>query len=574
MKKRFLSATLGVAVAACLAVGISLTTNVNAEEPVYGSENVADLSQYMSSTDFLAEKGVYFKGDEVNVFSRKVGDLLNSECGLSFSTKFSGSDWKQRGEKDFRITLGENELRCSLDGQNLRIDVYNHYRTQSELGQHVKAVRFSGFDCTKTHVWRLARVYTTATDDSAYALRLYIDGVLVVGIEDDGAVIGKGASDEVSILNFTGVGVTLRSAFSEVISFAEEENVLDLLDFTGSKKLFGRKGEAVENGKAIVDYAEIPALKGKASGLKWKMRSDSEWISGENVFEMKLGGAEISLSYDENKNIYADIYTYQTENGATKAFGGRVDVIENYVVTDWHLWEVVCVKAENGDGFALRFYVDDILSQEVYTFGEIDETFSGVRLVNRTGVTVNCKSGYYTCPLAEDEIFAGISEYNTAAELLEENGKTIASGEKAVDVSTEDVSMKSAGVEFAFKASAEWNGKALSVVFGASLVELIADENGLNVDVYNVANVYGKWGGNAATLENFDETAWHTVKITRRKFQRPNGANKENGYVLSVYIDGVKVVEKYEVKSPMWSENNKILSIENSSNVAVAFKKI
>lgn len=94
------------------------------------------------------------------------------------------------------------------------------------------------------------------------------------------------------------------------------------------------------------------------------------------------------------------------------------------------------------------------------------------------------------------------------------------------------------------------------------------------MDVYNVANVYGKWGGNAATLAGFDETAWHTVKIIRRKFQRPNGANKENGYVLSVYIDGVMVVEKYEVKSPMWSENNKTLSIENTSNVAVAFKKI
>ena len=574
MKKRFLSVVLGVACASCLAIGVSLKTEVEAEDLVYGNEYVTDLSQYMSSTDFLTEKGVYFDADKETVFSRKVGDLLNSECGISFSTKFTGSDWKQRGEKDFRITLGENELRCTLDGQNLRIDVYNYYRTQAELGQYVKAVRFSGFDCTKTHVWKLARVYTTATDDSAYALRLYIDGVLVMEVEDGGAVIGAGANDEIAILNYTGVGVTVRSAFSEVISFADEENVFDLLDFTGSKKLFSRKGEEVENGGAVVDRAEIPALKGKASGLKWKMRSDSDWMSSENVLEMKLSGAEISFGYDATEqSIFADIYTYQTENGETKAFGGRVDIVENYDVTAWHLWQVVCVTAENGNGFALRFYVDDTLCQEVYTIGEIDEEFSGVRLINRTGMVVACKSGYYTCPLAEDEACLGISEYNTAAELLEVDGKVIARGEKAVEVSTEDVYAKTAGVEFAFKANAEWNGKALNVVFGASVVEFIAGENGLKVDVYNTANTYGVWGGNAATLEEFDETAWHTLKITRRKFERPNGANKENGFILSVYIDGVKIVEKYEVKSPMWNENNKILSIENTSNVAVAFKK-
>ena len=581
MKKRFLSAVFGLAVAGCLAVGGSIAATVTAEnkDGVYGNENVADISQFMSSTDFLSARGLSFNADEEVIFSRNVGTFLNSNCGISFTTKFASSSWKERGKRDFRITLGENELHCTLDGQILRVDAYNRFRTQATAGQYLKAVAFSGFSATEEHTWRLARVYTTATGDNAYALRLYMDGKLVIEIEDDGAVIGENASDVISILNYTGVAVSVRSGLENKVTFDEERNVLDLLDFTGSKALFSWSGEVVSNGSTIVDMPQIPALAGKPNGLKWKMRSASEWASGEALFEMKLGGTEIALVYDANTNdVFADIYAYSTADGETQALGGRVDVVADYDVTAWHLWRVVCVDALNGDGFAVRFYVDDTLCQEVYTIGDMDETFSGVRLINNSGMDVACKSGYYTCPLAEEEVCSDITVYNTAAALTTENGLLVASGAKAASLTSEATYQNSAGVEFAFKASADWasavDGKVMNVAFGATEIRFGLAGNALKIGVYNNAHTYGVWGSETILNGDFDETAWHTVKITRRKFERPNGANKENGFIVNVYIDGVKVVEKYEVISPMWSENYKALSITNVSGVDVAFKKI
>lgn len=581
MKKRFLSAVFGLAVAGCLAVGGSIAATVTAEnkDGVYGNENVADISQFMSSTDFLSARGLSFNADEEVIFSRNVGTFLNSNCGISFTTKFASSSWKERGKCDFRITLGENELHCTLDGQILRVDAYNRFRTQATAGQYLKAVAFSGFSATEEHTWRLARVYTTATGDNAYALRLYMDGKLVIEIEDDGAVIGENASDVISILNYTGVAVTIRSGLDGKVTFAEERNVLDLLDFTGSEALFHWAGEKVENDEAIVDMPQIPALAGQPNGLKWKMRSESEWTSSENVFEMKLGSTEIVIGYDADTNdVFADIYAYSKSGGETQVLGGRVDVISDYDVTSWHLWRVVVVNALNGDGYAVRFYVDDTLCQEVYTFGDMDEAFSGVRLINKSGVSVACKSGYYTCPLAEDEVCSDISAYNTASDLATENGLLVASGAKAASLTSEATYKNSAGVEFAFKASADWasavDGKVMNVAFGATEIRFGLAGNALKIGVYNNAHTYGVWGNDTTLDGDFDETVWHTVKITRCKFERPNGANKENGFIVNVYIDGVKVVEKYEVISPMWGENYKTLSITNVSGVDVAFKKI
>lgn len=243
MKKRFLVGVLGVVCLASLSLGGGLLTI--AESVGYDKENVMDISEYMTTTEFLSEEGLTFDGDNTVVFSRDVKNWLARSCGISLNTKFSSNEWRAENGR-FCISLGAHELIASLTEQGaLRIDVYNRLKSEVVSGQYLKAILIPDFDATQAHDWSLARVYTKAERDEGYALRLYLDGKTVLDLETEGVAYSTTSNYTVAIVNDTGVSVTVRTAKDEAVEFEEEKNVLDVLEFSGNPALFAPNGQEI-----------------------------------------------------------------------------------------------------------------------------------------------------------------------------------------------------------------------------------------------------------------------------------------------------------------------------------------
>lgn len=614
MKKRFWTALLSVLCVGCASVGA--ITVARAETSVYDAENVMDIAEYMTTTEFLSEGGFVVDGNNSVVFSRDVKNLLTRSCGISLNTKFASNEWNTESG-NFVIALGAHELVCSLTSDNaLRIDVYNRLKSEVVSGQYLKAVLLPDFDATKEHDWSLARVYTTVENDNGYALRLYMDDKIVFDLETEGVSYSQSSNYAIKVVNNTGVDVNVRTALDEAIEFEEEKNVLDVLEFSGNPDLFSAKGQevafsgiGVHDGVAwsahnrstlLADMSYIGNFTSVSNGLKWKMRADKEWETNWDAFRLDIGATDIRIGYDAVTNeLFTVTFTkWSEEIEHVQSIGGKETIMENYDPTEWHDWKIARVKAMNADGYAVRFYIDGENCLELYTTGGLtdknekgeynkyaSEKYASVHFVNSSRTNVYVKSTYYSRPIILEEKSSDILEYGASMKLLDENGLTLSHGRSAIDYNGNLDSTyathfydNSHGLEFQFKSNVEWyagysHWDVMKVTLGATDIRFNAKgDNKISIHVYNRAHDYNTWGYEVPLEREFDETQWHTVKITRRKFVSPTGTQNEKGFQIALWLDGEKIIEKIEPNSGMWSWAYRMLSVTNLAGGDMVFK--
>lgn len=612
MKKRFLTALLGVLCVGCASVG-ALT--VRAETSVYDAENVMDIAEYMTTTGFLSEEGLTFDGNNSVVFSRDVKNLLARSCGIAFSTKFESNTWQNGGV--FNVKLGAHELVCSMTADGaLRVDVYNRLKSAVTTGQYIKAVLLPDFDATKMHDWSFARVYTTAQGDTGYALRLYVDDLILFDLETDGVSFSNETDYAISIVNGTGVDVNVRTSKDETIEFEEEQNVLDVLEFSGNPALFSTFGQDVDfsgigvhDGVAwsahapsslIADMSYIGNFTRVSNGLKWKMRADKEWESNWDAFRLDIGATDIRIGYDAVTNeLFTVTFTkWSEEYEHVQSIGGKETILGNFDPTVWHEWQIVRVKAVNAEGYAVRFYIDGDECLELYTTGGLtdkneqgeygkyaSEKYAAVHFVNASRANVWVKSTYYSRPIVMEEETSDILEYGASMKLLDDDGLVLSHGRSAIDYNGNLDSENaphfyddSHGLQFSFKSNVEWysgysHWDVMKITLGATDIRFNAKgANKISIHVYNRAHDYNTWGYEVPIEKSFDEMQWHTIKITRRKFIRPTGTQNEKGFQIAVWLDGEKIIEKIEPNSGMWSWAYRMLSVTNLAGGEMAIK--
>lgn len=613
MKKRFLTALLGVLCVGCTSIGA--ITLARAETSVYDAENVMDIAEYVTSTEFLSESGIVVDGDNSVVFSRDVKNLLKRSCGISLSTKFASNDWSEDGY--FTITLGAHELLCSLtDDGSLRVDVYNRLKSEVVSGQYLKAILVPDFDATKSHDWSFARVYTTASNDDGYALRLYLDGKILLDLETEGVSYSDAQYYAVKAVNNTGAQVTVRTAIDDPIVFEEEQNVLDILEFSGNPDLFDPAGQevafsglGVHDGVAwsshdpstlLADMSYIGNFTKVSNGLKWKMRSNQEWETNWDAFRLDIGATDVRIGYDATTNeLFTCTYTkWSEEYEHVQSIGGKETILEDYDPTEWHDWKVVRVKATNAEGYAVRFYIDGEKCLELYTTGGLtdknengeynkyaSEKYASVHFVNSARTEVYVKSTYYSRPILLEESSSDILEYGASMKLLDEDGLTLSHGRSAIDyngnLDSDNATHfydNSHGLEFQFKSNVEWyygesHWDVMKITLGATDIRFNAKgTNKISVHVYNRAHDYNTWGYEVPLNRDFDEFEWHTLKITRRKFINPTGTQNEKGFQITIWLDGEKIIEKIEPNSGMWSWAYRMLSVTNLAGGEMSFR--
>jgi hypothetical protein len=612
MKKRFLTALFGVLCVGCVSMG---TITAGAETSVYDAENVMDIAEYMTTTKFLTEEGLTFDGNGSVVFSRDVKNLLTRSCGISLYTKFASNDWTENGQ--FCIVLGAHELLCSLtENGALRVDVYNRLKSEVESGQYLKAMLLPDFDTTQGHDWSIARVYTTKNGDEGYALRLYMDGKMVMDLETEGVSYSTVSNYTISIVNSTGVEVNVRTALDEPIVFEEEQNILDVLEFSGDPDLFNPMGQEVafsgigvhdgvawsahDRNAMLADMSYIGNFTKVSSGLKWKMRANTEWETNWDAFRLDIGATDIRIGYDAaTDELFTVTFTkWSEEYEHVQSIGGKETIMENFDPTEWHEWEIARVKATNAEGYAVRFYIDGEERLELYTTGGLtdkneqgeynkfsSEKYASVHFVNSSRTEVMVKSTYYSRPIIQEEKTSDILEYGAPMGLLDEEGLALAHGRSAIDyngnLDSDNATHfydNSHGLTFQFKSNVEWyhgysHWDVMKITLGATDIRFNAKgDNKISIHVYNRAHDYNTWGYEVPLERDFDETEWHTIKITRRKFINPTGTQNEKGFQIAIWLDGEKIIEKIEPKSGMWSWAYRMLSVTNLAGGEMAFR--
>jgi hypothetical protein len=254
--------------------------------------------------------------------------------------------------------------------------------------------------------------------------------------------------------------------------------------------------------------------------------------------------------------------------------------MENYDPTVWHTWKLVKVEATDGEGYAVRFYIDGDMALELYTKAEFytEATDAGVCFENVAGGNMIMRSAYSSRPIVEAKEVLSLVEYGVSADLLTSAGVSVASGESVLDydgsadgVYASDFFMGTAGVSFAFRANSDWGSAAaeqLVVNFGSTKLALLSKgDNSASVLVSTTTNGFGEWSYEVP-VGSFNEQAWHTVEIARRQFVRPLDGR---GYQLELTLDG-KRIELVMPMSLMWDETNQALKITNVSQGTLVFQ--
>lgn len=613
MKKRFLTTLLACASLSCFAIGGGLTAR--AENNVYDDENVMDIVEYFSSTEYMSEEGVSCVSTNTTIFQREwLGNLLKRSCGISFGIEFASNTWDESVSGDFVITLGASKITMDMDSaQTLSINAYNDLVSTTEA---LKTATVENFDATQAHEWTLARIYTTDASDTAYALKLYLDNVIILEVEDTDEVCNSN-NHKILLQNFTGANVLLRSTLDEEIEFVEEQNVYDIVEFDGRSQLYSGEGLQIAsssvsvgdlwskhpmntlavNMQYITDYAK------RSNGMQWKMKAETPWKSNANLFRLDIGATDIRIGYDSTtKEVYTYTHTrWSEEIEHVATIAGKVVLAKNYEPTEWHKWRVARVAATNARGYAVRFYIDEEFCAELYTTGELIDKhlntdgsysyaqgslgYNSVKMVNATGNTMAFRTAMYSRPIVEKEVSSDIFTYGATTKLISSEGLTLPHGRSAIDSNGgttftyySDWYAVSGGVEFKFKASEDWGTgyDKLKILFGASDIRFNSKGNNkISVHIYNKAHDYSvNWGQEYLIEKTFDETQWHTIKITRRKFINTIGAYGEKGMQIAIYLDGEKILEKVEPISGMWSFMHRRMSITNLSGKDMTFKSL
>jgi len=560
------------------------------EQKQYQSEYFMDVAEFMNTTEIFSEEGVSFSDGQTVLFERQLETALNGAFGIRFKTKFESNNW--RGGS-FNLKLGANEVICSYyDEETLRIDVYNRNRSVSANGQYIKAVLIDAFKANETHVWKLVRVFTTDTADNGYALRLFIDGKPVVDVEDDN-VLKSGEFTTLGLYNNSGVGVTLKSSLAESLQLEAEQNVLDIMQFGKDISLLNNDGRVTQSASVQINsnlqrYSEKNfGLKvqnaldfvNQSSGVAWRMKTDGDLSAGDGLFSFEIGATQILVGYDSaSSDLYANALSkWSGEFNHVQDIGNKQLIVSGYTPKAWHEWKIVRVKALNASGYVVRIYIDGELCYQAYSGGQLvdkdengnlatvdDSRYAGIYLINHSGRKVYFKSCLLARPMQEKIQSNDISSYFTNDLLFEENGLNL-NGSALTLNGAETVSNSFYAQSFAVEFNAKVVGAALNFKVGLSQLSF-AEQNGEML--LTVSDLSSNQGFDfRKTLSA--ESEFFNVKVVRSRILYPTGKPMNNGYVLTIYLQGEAIAEIIEAYAPLYSENNNKLEINAKGDVFV-----
>ncbi|MBR4420066.1 MAG: hypothetical protein IKT32_04225 [Clostridia bacterium] len=549
----------------CLLLSVtafSARTVFASEQKVYTNEVVTDIAEFVTDSAILNGNGISVSGDGSVAFERNLGDILNSSVGIAFNTVFESSNWNDGA---FIIKLGASEIAVSVYSESLlRVDVYNRVRTQSANGQLIKALLIPAFDLTACHSWKVARVFDSA-NPSNYALRLYVDNLPVLDVEDSNVL--SESYQTITIINDTNAKLSLSSTLDEVV-FEEENSVLDIMQFSADAQLLDSRGKILKTNEYALNCEGISKVVNSTGGVKFRMMAIGAHSSG-NLAAVQIGATLIKLALNES-NLTATI----TDNAHSdySTISTSVALVSGYDATAWHEWKIVRVKAINAGGYALRIFIDNELVCESYLAGNLVGDYDGAKIYNLSSVNLAIKALLYSRPLAQNANTLDIVAYSGNAQLID--GLALSAGDKALEIA-DGLCETSYGVDLSFKASANFAtaGDKLAVTAGTSKVSVRANSNG------ELSIVVKALVGNSSVFErviplnsNTAHTSWHSLTVKVSRFIHPSGALNKDGYQVSVWFDGNKVCEIIEIYSPAFADGYNSLIVENCGNENILVK--
>lgn len=608
----------------CLSLG-GYQIAVASKTDEYTTEISYDIIEFIETTDYLEEDGVHVKSGQTVIQRSWIVSWFKESFGVRFNSKFESNAWDQQAN-GLHVAFGAMDVYFKLNEEcDLNISIYD--RTWDSMRQLIQTATIKNFDSTIMHKWEVNRVFTSSVADEGYAMRLYLDDVLVVGdkavahLENTAESFGGIGNDykNMSIKNTTGVDGTFFSTYQTALEFEEEKNIWDVAELNGDLYLFTTAGRTVEptTAKVGTDLLPVENKIGEvqwtldawtvSSGFAFEMKAKTPWKTGYDLLNFEIGSSDIRINYNANtKQLTANVINWwPTQSGERlfkDALGGEHVLAENYNSTEWHTWKVVRVLATNADGFAVRFYIDGELKLEVYdpfslAFKVLDNNGNAVYanmqrnegdakaghscdLTNHSGSELAVRSLLDYPAYVDGERYTDILEFGGDRALQSEQGKTFSNGEYVINTpyvanSCEEWVTENNGIAFSFKSAKNWiNGfDSLQIILGATDLRVNCENGKLTFYIYNWAHSFGVWGGKIDGAFDIDFTQWNTLKVVRLKDKFGSGEYGELGVKTKVYLNGELLFTHIQPSGGMWSWEWRTIQVYNrNTGVDVAFR--
>lgn len=517
-------------------------TDASAESYVFSSQRYDDVMVFTGNYDYLSGVEVPTGTTFVNVewINAK---YLSDAPGITFSMQADGT-WSGEGKMYFY--LGATELRFDMPSENkLQIVVKNQISTASAVVSEID------FDPTQKNTLTIAKTKGQNVDGSA--VYVYINEEAVASVYD-AAEMANGTYHTFSVENMSGTTLTITSTM-EAPTFEEETETLGLHEVGADVGVMSKNGKPYLRYLPVVSGATLTDEEFQRSGVRFSIKAVDSWYHATAKIWSALRVCFGTLQLDMNCNTDGTVFfsAYNWVNG--EAFGVTdVGVKLAFDSTVWHDIEVLTVASTDGAGASMRMYIDGQRVVDFYTPFEVMNT--GVSVVNNGLATVYFRSGELGDVAFEEEKYEDIFYFGGDFDVLSENGLIVPVNTNAVTVDNDPAfTSQTNGIEFTMRSTDKWgyDGNSVVVRLGADDIYLVKKKpkdqfaGALHIQLNNwissteesnwTPTYYGEFG----VVNKFDERMEHTYRFTRSLVKGGNGA----GYVLRVYIDGVKVFGYY-----------------------------
>lgn len=455
-------------------------------------------------------------------------------------------------------------------------------------------------DVGEEHVYTFTRV--KAKGSGRHLIRVYVDGSLkasaysfapmqktgdwnygCIRVEntrlwDNGQ---PGREDSTMTIKSTGTA-------SQTPAFEAETNVKDLFEVSNDATILSSAGKSVQKGGYVTEMQWIPNEVNKTDGITFGMQTSA--TNAYDVVLVMLGSLDVRLNL-HGGDIWFYVYNWDQKYGSGDQYGYRGSEFYTGKRIDGnkHNLKITRCKAVEGVGYNVTVYWDNEAVVDVYCPVGLENGFRGGSLGVQNkgadeGVTFfSTLAASEVLPEFEAEKCNDILYYGgDITNLLSADGKTM-KNEEAILYSSDwmdDAIVKERlgtnGIEFKMKANADWDGgndsyDRMRIVFGYTEIRFDVFNGILHAAIYNFGSVApheGLWGFRHC-IGAIDETAEHTVKITRRL------ATNGKGLSVRIYFDNELRCETYEPCATAYSSTQsfyRMVAIRNQSGVDLTFK--
>lgn len=457
----------------------------------------------------------------------------------------------------------------------------------------------ASFDVDAEHVYTFTRV--KAKESGRHLIRVYVDGSLKASAYSFAPMQKTGDWNygciRVENTRWWNNGqpgradstMTIKSCdTTPVPAFEAEANVKDLFEVSNDATILSSAGKSVPKGGFVTEMQWIPNEVNKTDGITFGMQTSA--TNAYDVVLVMLGSLDVRLNL-HGGDIWFYVYNWDQKYGSGNQYGYRGSEFYTGKRIDGnkHNLKITRCKAVEGGGYNVTVYWDNEAVVDVYCPVELENGFrdGSLGVQNKgadEGVTFfSTLAASEVLPEFEAEKCNDILYYGgDITNLLSENGKTMKDTE-AILYSSEWMDgaivaerLGTNGIEFKMKASADWDGgkdsyDRMRIVFGYTEVRFDVFNGILHAAIYNFGSVApheGLWGFRHC-IGAIDETAEHTVKITRRL------ATNGKGLSVRIYFDNELRCETYEPCATAYSSTQsfyRMVAIRNQSGVDITFK--